>query len=163
MHKRGTRFLIEYAETGTVETTLDWPDWLHAGLVLLPSLGPIASPPNERYPGLLRAYTEANGLPEIRYTCEMANGADGREQKLGCEETPGVVPGTQWDGLSDGQSSHAKPCGKDGVNCDGKPCVAANLVFGPLSDDDMCILVATVYDPLPGVPPAEACRFQTLN
>jgi hypothetical protein len=41
--------------------------------------------------------------------------------------------------------------------------VPANLVFGPLSDDDMCILTATVYDPLPGVPPAEACRFRTLD
>jgi hypothetical protein len=162
MHKRGTRFLIEYAENGTVETTLDWPDWLHAGLVLLPSLGPIASSPNERYAALLRAYTAENGFPELRYTCEMANGVDDREMKYGCEETPGVAPGTPWDGIGEGYT-HAKPCGKDGINCAGKPCVPANLVFGPLSDDDMCVLTATVYDPLPGAPPEEACRFQTLN
>ena len=79
MHKRGTRFLIEYAEHGQVETTLDWPDWLHPGIVLLPGLGPIAADPSERFPALLRSYTEANGFPELRYTCEMANGTDDRE------------------------------------------------------------------------------------
>lgn len=162
MHKRGTRFLIEYAENGTVETLLDWPDWLHAGLALLPSLTPISSPKSERYPALLRAYTAANGYPELRYTCEMDNGK-AREEKFGCEETPGVTPGIEWDGVADSTTTHAKPCGKDGVNCDGKPCVPANLVFGPLSDDDMCVFTATVYDPLPGVPPDQACRFQTLD
>jgi hypothetical protein len=162
MHKRGTRFLIEYAENGTVEKLLDWPDWLHPGLVLIPSLGPIASPPGERYAGLLRAYTAENGYPELRYTCEMDNGKE-RELKMGCEETPGVVPGVEWDGLADPTTTHPKPCGKDGVNCDGKPCVPANLVFGPLSDDDMCIFTATVYDPYPGAPPDEACRFRTLD
>jgi hypothetical protein len=163
MHKRGTRFLIEYAEGGQKETTLDWDDWLHAGIALIPSLGPITAPVSERYPGLLRAYTAENGFPEIRYTCEMANGVDGYEQKLGCEDAPGVTPGVQWDGLVDPTTTHAKPCGKDGVNCDGKACVPANLVFGPLSDDDMCILTATVYDPLPGVSPEEACRFRVLD
>lgn len=163
MHKRGTRFLIQYAENGQVETTLDWNDWLHAGVSLLPSLGPIALPRNERDPGLLRAYTAENGFPELRYTCEMANGVDDREEKMGCEETPGVVPGVQWDGLSDATGTHAQPCGKDGVNCAGKPCVPANLVFGPLSDDDMCILTATVYDPVPGATPDQACRFVNLE
>jgi hypothetical protein len=163
MHKRGTRFFIEYGESGTSEMLLDWPDWLHAGLVLIPSLGPIAAAPNERYPGLLLAYTAENGFPELRYGCEFANGVDDREQKFGCEETPGVVPGTPWDGIGDATGSHAKPCGKDGVNCAGKPCVPANLVFGPLSDDDMCILTATVYDPLPGAAPEDACKFQVLD
>ena len=159
MHKRGTRFLIQYAENGQVETTLDWPDWLHAGTVLLPGFSPLTAAPNDRYPALLRAYTAENGFPEIRYACEMANGVGDREMKYGCEETPGVVPGVQWDGVADPVTTHPQPCGKDGVNCDGKPCVPANLVFGPLSDDDMCILTALVYDPLPGVPPAEACNF----
>ena len=45
------------------------------------------------------------------------------------------------------------------VNCNGKACVPANLVFGPLSDDNMCILTATVYDPIPGAPPETACDF----
>ena len=163
MHKRGTRFLIEYAESGQVETTLDWGDWLHAGIALLPSLGPITAAPSERHPALLRAYTAENGFPEVRYTCEMANGVDGYEQRVGCEDAPGVVPGIQWDGVVDATTTHAKPCGKDGINCGGKPCVPANLVFGPLSDDDMCILTATVYDPLPGVPPDQACRFRVLD
>ena len=163
MHKRGTRFLIQYAEQDQVETTLDWSDWLHAGVVLIPSLGPLSSAPADRVPGLLRAYTAENGFPEIRYTCEMSNGVGDREQKMGCQETPGVVPGVPWDGVGDATDTHAKPCGKDGVNCDGKPCVPANLVFGPLSDDDMCILTATVYDPLPGVPPDQACRFRQLD
>jgi hypothetical protein len=163
MHKRGTRFLIQYAESDQVETTLDWHDWLHPGILLLPSFGPIAAAPTDRAPGLLRAYTAENGFPEIRYACEMANGVDDRETKMGCEETPGVVPGVPWDGEDDGTTTHAKPCGENGVNCDGKPCVPANLVFGPLSDDDMCILTATVYDPLPGVPPDQACRFRALD
>jgi hypothetical protein len=163
MHKRGTRFLIQYAESGQVETTLDWHDWLHAGLALLPSLGPIAATPGERYAGLLRAYTAENGFPELRYTCEMANGVDDRPEKMGCEQTPGVVPGTPWDGIGDATTTHPQPCGKDGINCAGNPCVAANLVFGPLSDDDMCILTATVYDPLPGASPADACRFRQLD
>lgn len=162
MHKRGTRFLIEYAENGTVENLLDWPDWLHAGIALLPSLAPIAAPKGERYPGLLRAYTAENGYPELRYSCEMDNGKE-REQKMGCEETPGVVPGVEWDGEADPSTTHPKPCGKDGVNCDGKPCVPANLVFGPLSDDDMCIFTATVYDPIPGAAPEDACRFQNIE
>jgi hypothetical protein len=163
MHKRGTRFLIQYAENGQAETALDWSDWLHAGVALIPPLGPLSAPKNERYPALLRAYTAENGFPEIRYTCEMSNGVGDREQKMGCEETPGVTPGAPWDGVGDGTDTHAKPCGKDGVACDGKPCVPANLVFGPLSDDDMCILTATVYDPLPGASPAEACRFRQLD
>ena len=163
MHKRGTRFLIQYAENDQVETTLDWSDWLHAGVVLIPSLGPISSPVNERAPGLLRAYTAENAFPEIRYSCEMANGVGDREEKMGCQETAGVVPGVPWDGIGDGTGGHAKPCGKDAANCDGQPCVPANLVFGPLSDDDMYILTATVYDPLPGVPPDQACRFRTLD
>jgi hypothetical protein len=57
-------------------------------------------------------------------------------------------------------TTHAQPCGKDGENCGGRPCVPANLVFGALSDDEMCVLSAAVYDPLPGVPPAEACALR---
>lgn len=163
MHKRGTRFFIDYAEGGDATRLLDWPDWLHAGLVLIPAMAPLSAPPNDRYPALLRAYTAENGFPEIRYGCEFANGVDGREQKYGCQETPGVVPGAPWDGVADATLTHPKPCGLDGVNCDGKACVPANLVFGPLSDDDMCILTATVYDPLPGAPPEGACRFQVLD
>jgi hypothetical protein len=163
MHKRGTRFLIEYGESGQTQMLLDWHDWLHAGTVLLPSLAPITSAPSDRYPGLLRAYTAENGYPELRYSCEYANGVDDRDEKEGCQETPGVVPGVPWDGIEDPTTTHAQPCGLNCVNCDGKPCVPANLVFGPLSDDDMCIFTALVYDPIPGATPDNACRFQTLD
>ncbi len=163
MHKRGTRFLIQYAESGDVETTLDWHDWLHPGISLFPGLTPITADPADRYPALLRAYTAENGFPEVRYTCEMANGVDGRDEKMGCQQTPGIVPGIAWDGVADPTTTHAQPCGKDAANCGGNPCVPANLVFGPLSDDDMCILTATVYDPIPGAAPADACRFQQLD
>jgi hypothetical protein len=162
MHKRGTRFLIRYDEGDVTETVLDWPDWLHAGTVLFPGLTPIGAPPFERHAGLLRAYTEANGFPQLRYTCEMDNGVE-RDVKTGCEQTPGEVPGAPWDGVSDGTETHPKPCGKDAVACEGKPCVSANLVFGPESDDDMCVFTALVYDPRPGVPPDQACRFATLD
>src|SRR5436190_217576 len=78
---------------------------------------------------------------------------------------PGVVPGISW---AEGEAldvspleTHARPCGLDGGNCAGYGtgrCVEANLVFGPLSDDDMCILPGAIYDPLPGVPPEQACN-----
>jgi hypothetical protein len=153
MHKRGVRFTIDYEGPGGTERLLDWPDYLHAGLVLRPPLGGAR--------GLLRAHTAENGFPRIRYECTHANGAEGREVKMGCQEEPGVTPGLAWAeaeplGIS-ALESHATPCGLDGANCDGAPCVPANLVFGPLSDDEMCILAATVYDPLPGVPPERAC------
>jgi hypothetical protein len=81
---------------------------------------------------------------------------------MGCEETPGAVPGMRWRvalarGLDYG---HARPCGGDGVNCQGfgtGRCVESNLVFGPLSDDEMCIVPMFVYDPVPGAPPETAC------
>ena len=132
---------------------LAWPDYVHAGTVFRP--GPIR--------GLLKAYTPENGMPRIRYSCDYANGTAGYEVKQGCEEEPGVTPGISWaEGEALGISpldTHAKPCGRDGVNCDGKPCVDANLVFGALSDDDMCVLAAFAYDPLPGVPDEQACNF----
>jgi hypothetical protein len=158
MHLRGTRFVIDYESDAGRVRLLDWPDYLHPGTAVLPLL--------DGNRGLLRAYTETNGFPRIRYGCEYANGTDDRPQKMGCEEEPGVVPGMSWAAAEAlgilPTESHAKPCGKDGVNCDGKPCVPANLVFGPLSDDDMCILTALVYDPAPGAAPERACDFTSF-
>lgn len=166
MHKRGTRFTIDYEETGVVKPMLSWTDYLHAGVVLRPRLEPSDDGDPTRSLGLLRAYTAENGFPRLRYGCEYANGVDGKEEKMGCEDEAGVTPGMSWAeaetrGISSLQS-HAKPCGKDGVNCNGKPCVPANLVFGPLSDDDMCILTALVYDPLPGKGADHACDLVNL-
>jgi len=160
MHKRGTFFTIDYEEDGKAPKRLhDTTDYLHPGSALLPFL--------DAAPGLLRAYTADNGHPRIRYTCTHANGADGKEIKMGCEESPGVTPGhsaaeaqpgdPQFLGLDD----HARPCGLDGVNCQGHGtgrCVPANLVFGPLSDDEMCILTAMVYSPKQGVPADQVCN-----
>jgi hypothetical protein len=151
MHKRGRRFLLTYEEDGKPpQEILDVRDYLHPGIA---------------YFGrgrLLHAYTAENGHPRFRYACTHENGAEGVPLKLGCEATPGVVPGLKWtDAEARGISpldAHARPCGAGGVNCAGEPCVAANLVFGPLSDDDMCVLPGALYDPLPGVPPEQACN-----
>jgi hypothetical protein len=151
MHKRGTMFTVAWEEEGGSLELLRWPDYLHPGTVFRP--GPLR--------GLLKAYTAENGFPRLRYACDYANGTSGVDLKYGCEEDPGVAPGISWaEGEALGMSpleTHATPCGHDAVNCDGAACVPANLVFGPLSDDDMCVLTAFAYDPLPGVPDAQAC------
>jgi len=82
---------------------------------------------------------------------------------MGCEETAGVTPGTRWSAaITAGQEfGDARPCGEQAVNCQGfgtQQCVQANLVFGPLSDDDMCVMPIQLYDPTPGAPPETACN-----
>jgi hypothetical protein len=160
-HKRGTNVTIGYEDDGTSTVMLlDNPpaqyDYRHPSLVALPFHGTFPEG------NLLRAYTADNGHPRLRYTCSHANGADGVEVKMGCEQTAGVVPGTKWrDAIAGGEEfGDARPCGEDGVNCQGfgtGKCVQSNLVFGPLSDDDMCIIPLTFYDPIPGAPPDTAC------
>lgn len=164
MHERGTRFVVDYESDADgfclddgdpSDCLLDWPDYLHPGTAIRPLLGA------ER--GLLKAYTAENGFPRIRYQCTHANGVDGRPLKMGCEDVPGETPGMSWAtaeplGISN-LESHADPCGLDGANCGERACVPANLVFGPLSEDEMCILTAFVFDPLPGVEPERACDF----
>jgi len=153
MHKRGERFMLDYVEQGRdPDRRLDYTDYVHPAV-------------DYYYRGrLLPAFTAENGWPQFRYTCIHANGADGKDLRMGCEVTPGVVPGVPWyeaDQLGDSVlDSHAQPCGNNAVNCTAGTtgrCVPANLVFGPLSDDDMCILVAAVFDPLPGLPADQAC------
>jgi hypothetical protein len=161
MHKRGTLFTIDYEEDGGAPQRLHaTTDYLHPGSVLLPFLGTST-------PGLLRASSAANGHPRIRYSCLHANGAAAVEPKMGCEELAGVTPGRSaaeahpGDGQLLGNADHARPCGLDGANCRGhgtERCVPANLVFGPLSDDEMCILVAMVYEPRRDVAPELACH-----
>jgi hypothetical protein len=124
--------------------------------VFLPLAGPLPRG------NLLRAYTAENGHPRLRYTCTHANGALDYAVKTGCEEAAGVTPGVRWadSSLATGTYDPARPCGQDGVNCTGYGtgrCVEANLVFGPLSDDEMCIVPAAIYDPTPGAPPETAC------
>ncbi len=158
-HKRGTHVTIAYEEDGKEPVTLFDPtfyDYVHPAIIALPFHGSLPTG------NLLRAYTAENGHPRLRYTCTHANGAAGREMKMGCEAEPGVVPGIRWgDALAEGLDfGHARPCGEGGVNCQGYGtgrCVESNLVFGPLSDDEMCVLPVQLYDPIPGAPPETAC------
>lgn len=158
-HLRGTHFTISYEEDGKDPVTLLDPrryDYRHPALLFLPLGGTL---PNGN---LLRAYTPENGRPRLRYTCTHANGVGEAPLKMGCEETAGATPGIPWDDArAVGQAyGHARPCGENAVNCQGYGtgnCVAANLVFGPLSDDEMCIVPGFVYDPIPGAPPETAC------
>jgi hypothetical protein len=151
MHKRGVHFRIDYEEGGQPPRKMhEFTDYVHPGLVLFPQ------------GFLLRAYTAENGWPRFRYTCTHAN--DGTAEggvKQGCEMEPNVAPGIAWrEAPATPLLNHARPCGEGAVNCQGVGtgrCVDANLVFGALSDDDMCIMPAAIYDPKPGVPPDRAC------
>lgn len=158
-HKRGTNVTVTYEEDGKDPVTLIDPsvyDYRHPALAALPFTGALPQG------NLLRAYTADNGHPRLHYTCTHGNGAGGVEMKMGCEETDGVVPGIRWrDSRSTPEGfGHARPCGEGNVNCQGfgtGKCVPANLVFGPLSDDDMCVVPIQFYDPIPGAPPETAC------
>lgn len=86
----------------------------------------------------------------LEYTCFHDNGVK-TPVKLGCEESPGVVPGRSIiDQVALGRDAfagaprwcHADPdCAGFGTG----RCVPANLVFGDLADDDMCILPGLFY------------------
>jgi hypothetical protein len=154
MHKRGARFTLAYEQEGKPPepSLLDFRDYVHPSVVYY------------RQGFLLPRYSAENGHPLFRYACEHANGAAGKPVKTGCEAEPGVAPGLSWTEASargiSALESHARPCGQDGANCAGYGtgrCVPANLVFGPLSDDEMCILVGAIYDPIPGLPADQAC------
>ncbi len=158
-HKRGTYMSVTYEQDGMAPALLFGPrvyDYLHPGVVALPYAGSL---PAGR---LLRAYTPENGHPLLRFTCTHANGAAGVEPKMGCEDAAGVTPGVRWrDAIDAGMDfGNARPCGGGAVNCQGHGtgrCVPSNLVFGPLSDDEMCVLPLQIYDPIPGAPPETAC------
>jgi hypothetical protein len=158
-HKRGTRFTISYEEDGKDPVTLLDPavyDYRHPSILALPITGTLPQG------NLLRAYTAENGHPRLRYTCTHANGVGSVSMKMGCEAAPGLTPGVRWrDARTAGETfGDARPCGLNGVNCQGfgtGRCVEANLVFGPLSDDEMCIVPGFIYDPLPGAAPDKAC------
>jgi hypothetical protein len=88
---------------------------------------------------------------ELRYTCFHENGVRS-PVRLGCEETPGVPPGKSileaFTGGGDPYDGASRWCRTD-ADCAGfgtGRCVPANLVFGELADDDMCILPGLFYD-----------------
>jgi hypothetical protein len=91
---------------------------------------------------------------QLRYTCFHDNGV-ATPAKLGCEEAPGVTPGRsileQVAAGAEQFGGTARWCRSD-RDCTGYGtgrCVPANLVFGELADDDMCILPGLYY-PCPG-------------
>lgn len=86
----------------------------------------------------------------LRYTCSMDNGVT-EPVRLGCEEEAGVAPGKsifeQFLGGGDLYDGASRFCRTD-ADCAGfgtGRCVPANLVFGDLAEDDMCILPGLYY------------------
>lgn len=159
-HARGTQVRVFYEEDGKEPVPIIDPpgyDYEHPALVALPFSGAFPSG------NLLKAYTAENGFPRLRYTCSYANGGGEYGVRMGCEAESGVTPGVPWrDARGAGYDfGNARPCGVDASNCAGfgtGRCVEANLVFGPLSDDEMCVIPLQIYDPLPGVPDDQACN-----
>jgi hypothetical protein len=82
----------------------------------------------------------------LRYACWTDNGASaGAAVRLGCEETPGVVPGAVGE--------PAAPCTvvmPSSPECGGSACTYAAAVAGTDADDERCALTALVYDAAPG-------------
>jgi hypothetical protein len=86
----------------------------------------------------------------LTYTCTHDNGVK-RPVRLGCEEVPGVIPGKSILDLVGRQDGASRVCHTD-ADCAGYGtgrCVPANLVFGYLAEDEMCILPGLYY-PCPG-------------
>jgi hypothetical protein len=157
MHRRGTLFTADFVDRGGARTRL-YTNTVYADPPTL-----LLDPP------LLVQHGE-----RIDYRCTHDNATDPR---LGCEEVPGVVPGTsvieliaQTGGFGQVDGS-AKLCRTPGANPQECPatdpafpgrtftgnCVPANLVFGFLSEDDMCILPGYYYDADAAAPPGQEC------
>lgn len=159
-HKRGTKVTIAYEQDGQDPVTLLDPstyDYEHPSLITFPFSGVMPAG------NLLKAYTAENGFPRLRYTCHYDNGSAKYGTRMGCEADAGVTPGVKWrDALAAATPfGNARPCGENAVNCQGYGtgrCVESNLVFGPLSDDDMCVIPLQIYDPKPGLPADQACN-----
>ena len=88
---------------------------------------------------------------KLTYTCFHENGVRS-PVRLGCEEEAGVPPGKSiLEAYAAGENPYggaSKWCRTD-ADCAGfgtGRCVPANLVFGELADDDMCILPGLFYD-----------------
>jgi hypothetical protein len=151
MHRRGTLFTADYVKgDGTRER--------------LYSNTQYADPPTKRFdpPLLVR---EGEG---IEYQCTHDNAT---EPRLGCEEQADVVPGQSViqmifnGGSFDDVDGSAKLCSTPGPNPEECPpsegftgnCVPANLVFGFLSEDDMCIMPGYYYDADVTKPAGQEC------
>jgi hypothetical protein len=112
---------------------------------------------------------------QIAYECTHDNAT---EPRLGCEEEPGVAPGSsaveaigEAGDFAGATGGAAKLCSVEGPNPGECPpsdaafprrtftgnCVKANLVFGFTSEDDMCILPGYYYDADMTAPPGQEC------
>jgi hypothetical protein len=108
----------------------------------------------------------------LHYHCRYDNGA-ARLLRLGCEETAGVAPGIAA-GLSDGHP--AKPCRTPGAASPDCPaadpaypgrsftgmCMPANLVAGSSPDDEVCGILGSYFDAVPGAPAGSECNVSSL-
>jgi hypothetical protein len=96
-------------------------------------------PGSQRFPaGLFVGAAES-----LRYGCWHDNG-ETEPVRLGCQETPGTVPG-----------SVGSPATECTPSC---TCVPANLVAGPTPDDEVCTLAGFYYDAAPGA----SCDLSSL-
>jgi hypothetical protein len=160
MHRRGTLFTADYGPTGGPKTNLY-------------TNTQYADPPTLRFPTPLLVKVGE----EIEYKCTHDNATDPR---LGCEEEAGVMPGRTFveevgrNGDLSVLDGSARLCRTPGVNPTECPpgidpdrsnrtltgnCVPANLVFGFLSEDDMCILPGYYYDADPDAPEGKECEL----
>jgi len=162
MHKRGKLFavqLVQNRKTTDLFSTTTYTD-----------------PP-------INVFDGKNGRPApillnkgdgFNYACTQANGVDGTDLKLGCQETDGPTPGKVP--FPNGIHAAAKQChtaGDDPSECPatdpayvgrtftGK-CVPANLVFGFTSDDEMCILPGAYFDTNPSAPAGQQCDLALM-
>ena len=167
-HKRGKLFTVDFVDESTgasqhILRTLDYADPRQA----------IFDGRNGNPPPLLVMPGQY-----LEYRCTHDNGVT-TPVKLGCEETPGVPPGEDaaTTVLSHrGLTGAAKRCTSVGPAPGECPptdpaypgrtftgnCVAANLVFGFTSDDEMCILPGSYYPVNPAAPPGQECDLGPL-
>jgi hypothetical protein len=147
MHKRSHKFLTDlFAKDGTrIERADDMTDGI-AGAKHLYVSTEYNDPVNLAFwPPIIVEKGQ-----KLSYTCFHENGVES-PVRLGCEETAGVAPGKSilesvlgGGGIYEGAS---RWCRTD-ADCAGfgtGRCVPANLVFGELADDDMCILPGLYY------------------
>lgn len=82
----------------------------------------------------------------VDYACLHDNGVK-RPVRLGCEEVAGEIPGKSIFEMGGSLSGASRVCHTD-ADCAGfgtGRCVPANLVFGYLAEDEMCILPGLYY------------------
>jgi len=131
-HVRGRFFAVEARDAADQpRAPLDGLRHVFTGAPTLFGAPDYTDPGTRRFPqGLLLGASES-----LRYGCWHENG-DLRPARLGCEETPGAVPGAPG-----APAAECRP---------GCTCVPANVVAGSTPDDEACALAGFFYDAAPG-------------